>query len=298
MAIPRSASTAHRSTMLAGGGAVRRSDSPSGPCHRRSAAPGPRRIRPPARHTPRQVARARDRGLDRHVGVGLAAAAAMADEQHGERRQDPDPGEQLTRCQRRCRASSAGLRRLIVGGRRVVVRRDRGHRPSGPGGGRLWGPRRDRETSSQRTSAGDERDGVDDLGVAGAAAQVAGDRIHGSRPHPGRRRHRDRRAPPSIPGVQMPHWAPPVVRNARCSSSRPWRWRVSAGARPSTVRISAFVTWQNGTRHESTGAPSTSTVHAPHSPSPQPSLVPVKMHRGARREAGASPGRRPRRACR
>src|SRR5262249_45873129 len=30
-----------------------------------------------------------------------------------------------------------------------------------------------------------------------------------------------------------------------------------------------------GTRHELTGAPSISTVHAPHSPSPQPSFVPV-----------------------
>ena len=38
-------------------------------------------------------------------------------------------------------------------------------------------------------------------------------------------------------------------------------------ARPAGVR--------RGTRHELTGRPSTSTVHAPHSPSPHPSLVPV-----------------------
>ena len=48
-----------------------------------------------------------------------------------------------------------------------------------------------------------------------------------------------------------------------------------------------------GTKHESTGAPSTSTVHAPHSPSPQPSFVPVNPRSSrrtsrSRRMPGAS----------
>src|SRR6476620_9920331 len=34
--------------------------------------------------------------------------------------------------------------------------------------------------------------------------------------------------------------------------------------------------WATGTRHEQTGCPSISTVQAPHSPSPQPSFVPVR----------------------
>src|SRR5688572_25723817 len=37
-------------------------------------------------------------------------------------------------------------------------------------------------------------------------------------------------------------------------------------------------TCATGTRHEFTASPSTSTVHAPHSPSPQPSFVPVSPH--------------------
>src|SRR5436190_9113040 len=42
------------------------------------------------------------------------------------------------------------------------------------------------------------------------------------------------------------------------------------------VMTRVFETWANGTRHEFTGSPSMSTVHAPHSPSPHPSLVPVR----------------------
>ena len=45
---------------------------------------------------------------------------------------------------------------------------------------------------------------------------------------------------------------------------------------PSTVRISEPSTWQTGTRQLSTTMPSRMTVQAPHSPSPQPSLVPVR----------------------
>ena len=82
----------------------------------------------------------------------------------------------------------------------------------------------------------------------------------------------------SIPGVQIPHWAPPASRKAAC---RPSRWS-SSGASPSTVEMDAPSTWQSGTRHESTGAPSSRTVQAPHSPSPQPSFVPVSA-RSSRR---------------
>ncbi len=74
----------------------------------------------------------------------------------------------------------------------------------------------------------------------------------------------------SMPGVQIPHWTPPLAMNAACSgSSRP------SAAMPSTVRTSRPSTWQMGTRQLSTTSPSRSTEHAPHSPSPQPSFEPV-----------------------
>src|SRR6185436_1126938 len=54
----------------------------------------------------------------------------------------------------------------------------------------------------------------------------------------------------SIPGVQIPHCAPPVSRNACWSAPR-----VSSGASPSTVRTDAPRAWLTGTRHASTTAP-------------------------------------------
>jgi hypothetical protein len=71
----------------------------------------------------------------------------------------------------------------------------------------------------------------------------------------------------TMPGVQMPHCAPLNSANACCSG-----W---SSPSPSMVVTSAPSTWATGIRHEQTGSPSTSTVHAPHSPSPQPSFVPV-----------------------
>ena len=73
-----------------------------------------------------------------------------------------------------------------------------------------------------------------------------------------------------MPGVQIPHCAAPISTNARCSGDEP-----PPRARPSTVTIRAPCAWAAGTRQRMTGSPSISTVHAPHSPSPQPSFVPV-----------------------
>ena len=82
---------------------------------------------------------------------------------------------------------------------------------------------------------------------------------------------RNARPAMSIPGVQIPHWTPPVARKAAwIGSSCP------SDASPSTVRISLPSTWQTGTRQLSTTSPSTRTEHAPHSPSPQPSFDPVR----------------------
>jgi hypothetical protein len=80
-----------------------------------------------------------------------------------------------------------------------------------------------------------------------------------------------------IPGVQKPHCAPSFSWNARWSAlSRPsaaWASMVSI-ARPSQLAASV--------RQASRGAPSTSTVQAPHSPPSQPRLVPVSPRRPRR----------------
>ena len=84
-----------------------------------------------------------------------------------------------------------------------------------------------------------------------------------------------------MPGVQIPHWAPPVCRNAACRS-----FSRSLVPSPSTVSTLVPSTWQIGTRQESTTAPSSMTLHAPHSPSPQPSFVPVSA-RSSRRTSSS-----------
>src|SRR5258708_38516921 len=47
---------------------------------------------------------------------------------------------------------------------------------------------------------------------------------------------------------------------------------------PSIVLIFVPLTWATGTRQLLTTSPSIKTEHAPHSPSPQPSLVPVNFN--------------------
>src|SRR5712692_5456952 len=76
----------------------------------------------------------------------------------------------------------------------------------------------------------------------------------------------------TIPGVQMPHCAPPQAMNASCTACN---W--SPLAMPSMVLILQPSACSAGTRQLLTMAPSSSTVQAPHSPSPQPSFVPVSF---------------------
>ena len=76
-------------------------------------------------------------------------------------------------------------------------------------------------------------------------------------------------APSRKPGVQYPHWSACASRNAcctGCSSPRP--------ARPSTVVIDRPCAWGASMRHDFTGSPSSSTVHAPQTPCSQPTWVP------------------------
>ena len=71
--------------------------------------------------------------------------------------------------------------------------------------------------------------------------------------------------------MQKPHCTAPQSMYACCSG-----WSASRFARPSIVVITEPCAAAAGTKHDITAAPSSHTVHAPHSPSAQPSLVPVK----------------------
>ncbi len=63
-----------------------------------------------------------------------------------------------------------------------------------------------------------------------------------------------------MPGVQKPHWLPPVAQSAPAHASR------MAGSRPSIVVTDRPATRRAGVTHETLGAPSTSTVQQPHWP--------------------------------
>src|SRR5579863_5798524 len=68
----------------------------------------------------------------------------------------------------------------------------------------------------------------------------------------------------------MPHCAPPYSRNASCTIDN----RASL-ENPSIVVTFDPCAWSTGTRQLFTSVPSIITEHAPHSPSAQPSFVPV-----------------------
>src|SRR6266852_437996 len=74
-----------------------------------------------------------------------------------------------------------------------------------------------------------------------------------------------------IPGVQKAHWKAPASRKACCTGCR----RPSFSS-PSMVVIDFPTPALTGTWHERRGAPPIRTVHAPHCPSPQPYLLPVR----------------------
>src|SRR5579872_709976 len=71
----------------------------------------------------------------------------------------------------------------------------------------------------------------------------------------------------------MPHWVAPAEANASCRA-----FSLHFSAKPSMVSTSAPAICSTGTRQLLTSWPLTSTEQAPHSPSPQPSLAPVRPH--------------------
>src|SRR5215813_6389240 len=76
-----------------------------------------------------------------------------------------------------------------------------------------------------------------------------------------------------IPGVQNPHCTAPYSAKAFCTGCNCSPW-----ASPSMVVTSRPWASSAKIRQESTVLPSSSTVQAPHSPSLQPSLVPVRCN--------------------
>src|SRR5215471_13155552 len=62
--------------------------------------------------------------------------------------------------------------------------------------------------------------------------------------------------------------------NAACTG-----WGFSGVPSPSMVVMRTFAAAETGIVQERAGAPSTSTVHAPHCPRPQPNLGPVRCNR-------------------
>ncbi len=124
----------------------------------------------------------------------------------------------------------------------------------------------------RRHPAGHIHDRVDDLEIAGAAAQHAADAVLHLLPGAASARGSSRSAAAiSMPGVQMPHCAAPCSRKARRSRSVSPR-----GPTPSTVWMTAPSACAVGTRQAHTCSPSRITVQAPQSPASQPILVPVR----------------------
>ena len=75
--------------------------------------------------------------------------------------------------------------------------------------------------------------------------------------------------------MQKPHCSAWHSRKPPAPGAAPARRGGPSRARPSTVVTSCPSTWTASIRHERTGSPSTSTVHAPQTPCSQPTCVPV-----------------------
>ncbi len=151
-------------------------------------------------------------------------------------------------------------------GERAGLRRARG----GRGGGTLprlrapAGPaiRFDRADRGRRAASGQR---PYDAGVAGASAEVPGQRLAHARGE-------SAAAPSAAAAITTPGRADAALRAALAREGLGRRGREgprsSSRFRPRT--------WASGTRHALTGSPSRRTVHAPHSPSPHPSFVPAR----------------------
>ena len=130
-----------------------------------------------------------------------------------------------------------------------------------------------------------------DVLVAGAAAEVAGERLADL----GLRR---RRVVAQVRGQRHQDAGRAEAALQRVARAEGLLQRVQAGAvarpRPSTVSTRQPSAWTAKTRQERVGSPSTSTVHAPHAPCSQPRCVPVRPHSSRRRSARSRRGIDPR----
>ena len=114
--------------------------------------------------------------------------------------------------------------------------------------------------------------GFENLHVAGAAAEISGEALANlGVGRLGMARQQIRRPRESFPACRFR-----TARRRARETPAARASRRSPCATPSIVRIFAPSACTAGTRQLFTSAPSISTAHAPHSPSPQPSLVPVR----------------------
>src|SRR5215469_18763050 len=88
-----------------------------------------------------------------------------------------------------------------------------------------------------------------------------------------------------MPEVQYPHCIAPSSRKA-CWTGCRW----SPLASPSMVIVDLSATVLTGIWQERRAFPSTSTVHAPHCPSPQPYLLPVRSNCSRKTESRVASG--------
>src|SRR6266849_5136991 len=83
-----------------------------------------------------------------------------------------------------------------------------------------------------------------------------------------------------MPGVQKPHCSPKSARNAACNGLSP-----SGGVSPSMVVTARPSSCAANSRQLRAERPSTSTVHAPHTPCSQPTCVPRRRRSWRRKSA-------------
>ena len=87
-----------------------------------------------------------------------------------------------------------------------------------------------------------------------------------------------------IPGVQKPHWEPPVATKASAHAAP------TSSPNPASVVTARPATRVAGVTHETRASPSTSTVQQPHCPwGAQPSLTVVIPNRSRKTESRDSP---------
>ncbi len=199
---------------------------------------------------------------DRPQGRSAASSAAPRPARRAGRAGPPSPRRRRGPCRRRTRRAGRG-RRSDRGARRPLVR--------------------------------DRLDRLDDLACSRCSGRGCRRSPRGCPASPAAAADvEEARAAISMPGVQIPHWAPPTRGTPAWSGS-------SAAVGGQALDRPHVAPVHLADRHEaaSTSSPSSRTEQAPHSPSPQPSLSgQPEVHAQDVEQAPAAGDRRPRHGAR